>query len=745
MIIISFDFLKNLRKRTSEDLLPYLQELKKIENFIHSGNFSLALENIEKSDEFSIPDDKIKSQFKLAGFLTLIYMRDYEKAEAGLNKLIKAYFVAETKDIRLLYLSKAYLGLVYVDKRDFESALPLIGECEGLFKKSKFVNKEAKMAGEAVLYSLKGKYFNGKGEFQKTIDNFEKAIEFFRILEYKYEIADYLKSLGIAYASKGDVDAGLDCSHESEIIFTELNDKTNLLKITNNIGMLYLNKGELDEGLINLEKAKVLSEELGNKNFSGVIQQNIGLVYMDKGELNQALEYFVQCKIIFEELGNKQYLADVLQNLGVINLNKGELDKSLKFYNDALATQTELGIKKREGELLNNIGRIYQVKADYDSALTYFLKGLSIFDEMDSKSDIAENCVNLTEVSLYKGDYENAQKYVTKLENLVGQKTNKKDTQRYNYSKALVLKSAERMIKFGQAQTIFQQISEEEIVSSEITIQSMLNLCEVLVTEIKFFAKEEIIDELKIVVSKLLDISKSQNMFPTLVESLILQSKLSLFELDPKNAQDLLQEAQITAEEKGLDTLAVLASIEYDLLLEKIESFDFSADSKLSFAERFGLNELEDLIQRMINKNVAILPKQLEEEPILLLVVTEAGIPIFSKKFATESQFDDMLISGFLTAINSFLKEAFATQGMIERIKQKEYTLLFQPMDPLTFCYVIKGPSYSALKKMDKFMTALKSSNMIWDEIIESSETGKSLEDLQSINDMATQYFRISK
>jgi hypothetical protein len=100
-----------------------------------------------------------------------------------------------------------------------------------------------------------------------------------------------------------------------------------------------------------------------------------------------------------------------------------------------------------------------------------------------------------------------------------------------------------------------------------------------------------------------------------------------------------------------------------------------------------------------------------------------------------------MLISGFLTAINSFIKEAFATTGAIERIKQKNYTLLFQLMEPLTFCYVIKGPSYLALKKMDGFMNALKSSNLIWDEILESADTGKSLEDLQSMHDMTAQYF----
>jgi hypothetical protein len=342
---------------------------------------------------------------------------------------------------------------------------------------------------------------------------------------------------------------------------------------------------------------------------------------------------------------------------------------------------------------------------------------------------------------LYKGDYELAEEHLQRNLELVKDNPSKKENLFHNFSKALVLKSAGRMIKSAEAQKLFQDISYGEMIKSDLTIDSMLNLCELLVNEIKFFGKEEIINELSDVVSKLLDTAKSQNMTAILVQSQILQSKLSLFELNPKAAQEMLQEAQKTAEEKGLENLAVLASIEYDLLLDKIESFDFSADSKLSFADRFGLDELEDLIQRMINKNVALLPKQLEEEPILLLVVTEAGIPIYSSKFLKESQFDDMLISGFLTAINSFIKEAFATTGAIERIKQKDYTLLFQLMEPLTFCYVIRGPSYLALKKMDQFMTALRSSNLIWDEIIESSETGKSLEDLQSMHDITAQYF----
>ncbi|MHA1989876.1 MAG: tetratricopeptide repeat protein [Candidatus Hodarchaeales archaeon] len=721
--------------------MPYIEELKKSEEFIHNGDFNAALENLEKVSEFSIPDYKLKVKLQLAKILTLIYKRDLPTAEDELNKLTNQLETSDTKHTVLLFLTKAYLALVLVEKRDGESANPLITECNQLIKKSKFDSKNEKMDAEATLYSIKAKYYSLLGELDQTIANFEESISLYRILEHRFDLANNQKSVAIFYAQSGNADQALEHLHESRVIFDELKDAANVLRVVNNLGMVYWQKGELEQALTFSKDALSLSKELGNKQFIGVINQNLGLIHYQKGELNTALPYLESSKMTFEELNIKPFLAQVLLNLGSVRSIRGELEQALSDFNEGLSIQTELRNSVEIANLYNNMGQVYQIKGDYDTALDHCLKSVNIFEELNDKGRTIETNLNVIQLSIYKGDYEQAEKYLQRTVELTKDNPSKQDKLVHDLSKALVFKSAGRMIKSAEAQQLLNQIANEEIIKSDLTIQSMLNLCELLVNEIKFFGKEEIIEELKIVVSKLLNVAKDQNMSATLVESLILQSKLSLFELSPKNAQEILREAQQTAEERGLENLAILASIEYDLLLDKIEAFDFSTDSKLSFAERFGLDELEDLIQRMINKNVALLPKELEEEPILLLVVTEAGIPIYSSKFLKESQFDDMLISGFLTAINSFIKEAFATTGAIERIKQKNYTLLFQLMEPLTFCYVIKGPSYLALKKMDGFMNALKSSNLIWDEILESADTGKSLEDLQSMHDMTAQYF----
>ncbi|MHA1992634.1 MAG: tetratricopeptide repeat protein [Candidatus Hodarchaeales archaeon] len=741
MILISFDFIRSLRKKPSEELLPYIEELKKSEEYIHNGDFNAALENLQKVSEFSIPDFKLKVKLQLAKILTLIYKRDLPTAEDELNKLLKQLETSDTKHTVLLFLTKAYLALVLVEKRDSESANPLITECNQLFKKSKFDSKNEKIDAEATLYSIKAKYYNLLGELDQTIANFEESISIYRILEHRFDLANNQKSVAIVYAQSGNVDQALEHLYESRVIFEELKDAANVFRVVNNIGLVTWQKGELDDALVVTKEALSLGKELGNKQFIGVINQNLGLIHRQKGELNTALPYLESSKMTFEELNIKPFLAQVLLNLGTVRSITGELEQALSDFNEGLSIQTELRNSTEIAHLYNNIGQVYQIKGDYDTALDYCLKCVNIFKELNNVAKIIETNLNVIQLAIFKGDFELAEKYLENTINLATDSPSKTDKLVHNLSKALVLKSAGRMVKSAEAQQIFSQISNDDIINSDYTVQSMLNLCELLVNEIKFFGKEEIIEELKTIVSNLLELAKNQNMSATLVESLILQSKLSLFELSPKNAQEILQEAQQIAEERGLENLAILASVEYDLLLDKIEAFDFSSDSKLSFAERFGLDELEDLIQRMINKNVALLPKELEEEPILLLVVTEAGIPIYSSKFLKESQFDDMLISGFLTAINSFIKEAFATTGAIERIKQKNYTLLFQLMDPLTFCYVIKGPSYLALKKMDKFMNALKASNLIWDEILESAETGKSLEDLQSMHDMTAQFF----
>ncbi|WP_455463509.1 hypothetical protein [Candidatus Hodarchaeum mangrovi] len=70
----------------------------------------------------------------------------------------------------------------------------------------------------------------------------------------------------------------------------------------------------------------------------------------------------------------------------------------------------------------------------------------------------------------------------------------------------------------------------------------------------------------------------------------------------------------------------------------------------------------------------------------------ENGLCVYSKRF-NEQKFEEQLLSGIISAVNSIMKNAFASisGGSIERIKYKEYNLIFKEKSPLLFCYVFKA------------------------------------------------------
>ncbi|MCG3218258.1 MAG: hypothetical protein KAR35_04605, partial [Candidatus Heimdallarchaeota archaeon] len=104
----------------------------------------------------------------------------------------------------------------------------------------------------------------------------------------------------------------------------------------------------------------------------------------------------------------------------------------------------------------------------------------------------------------------------------------------------------------------------------------------------------------------------------------------------------------------------------------------------------------------------------------------ESGLPIYSKQFGKTEKLQDMLISGFLTSINTFVQEAFHAPGMIRRIMHDEYTLSFELIDPILFCYVYEGQSYTAMKKLDKLISEVYESE-VWSALEEVGKKGYKL------------------
>jgi hypothetical protein len=186
-----------------------------------------------------------------------------------------------------------------------------------------------------------------------------------------------------------------------------------------------------------------------------------------------------------------------------------------------------------------------------------------------------------------------------------------------------------------------------------------------------------------------------------------------------------MTQAQIIAEEKGSERLARKISSEHDQLLRQLDQWEELIADDASIIERVKVANIEELVGWIARKREIIIDEKMDE-PIMLILVAESGLPIYSKQFDPKIELQEMLISGFLSSINTFVQEAFNAPGMIRRISHDEYTLSFNLKEPILFCYVYEGPSYPAMKKLEKLITEVHESE-VWSALEEVGHKGYKL------------------
>ncbi|WP_457556564.1 tetratricopeptide repeat protein [Candidatus Harpocratesius sp.] len=496
----------------------------------------------------------------------------------------------------------------------------------------------------------------------------------------------------------------------NSIKYHEEKDLTQLKgKIANLKGDFLLQQGELEKARKCFLKSLKISEEFNDYSLVSLNLNNIGVTWGYSGELDYALDYYKKNVELCIEKGFESKVSSSFNNIGECYRTKGDLTLALEYYQKSLDLSQKYEDKIGMAVTLHNIALILQAKGQYDDAEKYFFDSLTLGEQIDFYPLIAETIFNLIKLYLEidKKSDEEIQKYLEKLRNLDQKKKNKIINQQYRLSEAFILKKSERLVNKAKAQEILQQIAEEEIVEHELTVSAMLNLCELLILELKSTGKEEILKEIKTLIGKLYNIAKSQNSYVLLGEIYLLEAKISLLELNHKKARDLLNLAQNLAEERGLNLLNIKVSQEYDSMLKFLKDLSKLMQGEISFKDRINFSQIDQLLNFVIQKRD--LPKPNEEVPVLLMLIDKGGLNIYSKSFFNQNEpSNEQLISGFITAINSFMKEVFKIQGSIERIRHQEYTIIVHQVKQFLICYVFRGESYFAVKKINKFVDTLK-------------------------------------
>jgi hypothetical protein len=192
------------------------------------------------------------------------------------------------------------------------------------------------------------------------------------------------------------------------------------------------------------------------------------------------------------------------------------------------------------------------------------------------------------------------------------------------------------------------------------------------------------------------------------------------------DARRYLTQAQSIAEEHGLQLLAQEISTEHDKLLDQLDEWEALKIKKASISERMSLASLDESIELIQRKRELKTPELTDEEPLSLLIITAGGILLFSYSFSSELKIDDELFGGFLSAITSFSDEIFS-QGL-DRAKFGSYTVLMNNVGPFFFCYVLKGQTYLAKKKLSNFTENFQNNSSMMETLNKFNQTGQVIE-----------------
>lgn len=600
--------------------------LKRVEKLIYMDQLEDALlevKHLGNKGELKV-SEKIQIQLLKSHILTKL--GEYDN---GLKLAEQAFQECKQLEKNILLIDAIIsIATVHFGLNELDKGLDIISNGEKLL--STIINKQEEeiMEREAALKYLKSLFHSLKGDLDLAIELLQDSLSNIQKSGNLYVIADYHNNMGIFHASKGEFDQALKYLQYSLKLFEELGLKSYIVKSLNNIGMIYWERGNLNRALENYRIGLSISNELRNKQLIAAISLNIGLIYWNMGELDSALDYYQKSLVLIKELGNKSFLASCLNNIGIIFQFKGELDHALEFYQKSLFLEEELGRKMEIALRFNNIGEVHQTKGFLEEATKYYKKSLALFEEIGNNVNACLALFNLVLVAIDRGLIEHAQPYLEKLQEMDSKEKNKHISQKFRLAKALVLKESDRVVTIAEAQKLFQQVAQEEMISLEHNVQANLNLCELLLQELRTTGNEEVLFELNEVLSQLLHVAEEQNSYIWLAKTYWLQSKIALLEFDLKQSQALLTQAEMIAYEKGLKKLSTKISSERDILLSQFNKWEKVLEQKPSVSEIIELTQIEEMVERMIQKKL----DSEEEEIMQYAVASRRLVDMWEKK-----------------------------------------------------------------------------------------------------------------
>ncbi|MHA2339551.1 MAG: tetratricopeptide repeat protein [Candidatus Hodarchaeales archaeon] len=477
------------------------------------------------------------------------------------------------------------------------------------------------------------------------------------------------------------------------------------------------------------------------------IKQREAKIYFLKGviyiymtcEYDLALINFRKSLEIFERHHTQLYLLVLsLLFIGEAYSFIGELKKGLKYQKRSLELSNERYLMNKviKGATLYDIGKIYYELGDLEKAIKSFEEALSVIGNIQGVGYLGYSYAKLIKIYLDKGSIDRAKEFLLAFQGYNEKQKiragNMPNTRFFKLSKARVLRASTRTRNWTEAEKILTDIIKEydsvklNYNLPDELVDPIIELCDFYLHELQLTNDLAILKDIQPYIKRLIKESERTNSYSLRAMTYLLQGKLAVLQMNMGDARKYLTKAQKIADKNGLHLLARAISKEHDEFLGRLEEWENFKNRNAPMSERMKLISLEETIERMQGKRALEKKKQVNEEPLLLLIIIEGGVLVFSYPFSDGWDRDNELFGSFMSAFTTFSDEFFSEE--LDRVKFGQYTVILEVIDNFSICYVFKGHSYLAKQKLARFTNRIKSQKIILETLNKFYQTSQVME-----------------
>ncbi|MHA1213048.1 MAG: hypothetical protein ACTSSH_11355, partial [Candidatus Heimdallarchaeota archaeon] len=276
-----------------------------------------------------------------------------------------------------------------------------------------------------------------------------------------------------------------------------------------------------------------------------------------------------------------------------------QLDKALECYQETLK-YSELG----KPLAYTNIGYTYFLKYELEKAQEYYLKSIKIYEEMNDRRVLPSILYYLVLLSLELRNLTQAKKYLERLEQISNETGFERIKQYYNFSNILVLKASGNINDLAKAAELSKTLLAEEDLHSYWRLDTLYALLEIRIKELQLSTTDATLAEVKKQAIRLEVEAEEQQLRWLLGNVYRLQSQIALVELDAKKAIELLQKAQVIAEEINVELLKKEIKEDQEQIEQQLSMWNKLQEQKAPLSETMKLVSLENSLKSIKQETV---------------------------------------------------------------------------------------------------------------------------------------------